>query len=594
MKGRIFRDKIRFDSFIDYSENKKSRKNNSFIKTNWNIADPGILLGAFYVHNSKEDIKGEIVGSLNTKFNVNNFSRMNLDLDLKEFIFMRKKISIISGGSLNRINISKGEIKNWNINLDKGATKFRSLGTGKIYDSYSINSTFNTDAEIFEIIYPEIRKSSGEIDNKIAIEGKNEKYNINLISSSNKYFLDLKAMPGIFENIKFKLSLNNDKMLIEKFSGNYAHGKIEGQGTVILDSPYPKIEIGIELLDSTIPIFRKSQFRISGKGQFLGENAPYRVTGKFNVSKGELFDEFKDYGSKNNNPFKGIQYIPQNEEKDFLDLLTLDLAITLEKDLQFKNSVGEVFFTGNVKLLGLASKFRMGGFIEQVPGTGRFYFKSSDFNLTKADVRFFPNEEEINPEVDVSALSQIAEYKVRLNILGRSKKFILDLSSEPPLAQNDILSLMALGYTADKSRQLSESDRQSLASVGIGSLLFEKLKLGQGLNSSLGLKLSVSPEFVESESGYLSGKSGEAATDSRVKTATKIKVEKKIGKNVDLSVSSTVGSEAGQKQEMNLNYNLNKNVSIQGVYEVKTSEEGENTSDPTSAGADLKFKWSFK
>jgi translocation and assembly module TamB len=43
---------------------------------------------------------------------------------------------------------------------------------------------------------------------------------------------------------------------------------------------------------------------------------------------------------------------------------------------------------------------------------------------------------------------------------------------------------------------------------------------------------------------------------------------------------------------MNINYNINKNFSIEGVYEVKSSEE-ENTTNSNSIGADIKYRRSF-
>ena len=57
-----------------------------------------------------------------------------------------------------------------------------------------------------------------------------------------------------------------------------------------------------------------------------------------------------------------------------------------------------------------------------------------------------------------------------------------------------------------------------------------------------------------------------------------------------MSVSSTVGGDIAPKQEMNINYNVNKNISIQGVYEVKASEENDVNENAECIGADIKFR----
>ena len=92
----------------------------------------------------------------------------------------------------------------------------------------------------------------------------------------------------------------------------------------------------------------------------------------------------------------------------------------------------------------------------------------------------------------------------------------------------------------------------------------------------------------------MSGRTSDSSSPaSRLKTATKLKLQKRIGKDVDVSGSSTLGS-SSQKQEMNLNYDLNDNVSVLGIYEVTTDDTGDDVANETSIGADLKFRWTFK
>ena len=44
---------------------------------------------------------------------------------------------------------------------------------------------------------------------------------------------------------------------------------------------------------------------------------------------------------------------------------------------------------------------------------------------------------------------------------------------------------------------------------------------------------------------------------------------------------------------MNLDLKIDSNISLDGVYEIKSSSESDGESS-NSAGADLKFQWSFK
>lgn len=45
---------------------------------------------------------------------------------------------------------------------------------------------------------------------------------------------------------------------------------------------------------------------------------------------------------------------------------------------------------------------------------------------------------------------------------------------------------------------------------------------------------------------------------------------------------------------MKLNYDLGNNLSLEGVYELRTSEDGEENINANSLGGDIKYLWTFR
>jgi hypothetical protein len=45
---------------------------------------------------------------------------------------------------------------------------------------------------------------------------------------------------------------------------------------------------------------------------------------------------------------------------------------------------------------------------------------------------------------------------------------------------------------------------------------------------------------------------------------------------------------------MNLTYGLTRKIQLEGVYELRTNEEGQEDVIDNSIGGDLKFRWTFK
>jgi translocation and assembly module TamB len=255
--------------------------------------------------------------------------------------------------------------------------------------------------------------------------------------------------------------------------------------------------------------------------------------------------------------------------------------------------LAEVYFKGVGQLNGNVMSPEINTRIEIIPGVSKFKFKGNDFSLSQGYVEITDRGKNRVSDLKFTGLTRINEYDMKLDLSGTISKVNIDLSSEPALSKEDLLSLLTLGVTSDISKNLESQDRRFVTTVGIGTLLVDQLKINEDLNTSLGVKLSVAPEFKEDESALIQGKSAVSdGAGSRLKTATKIKVNKKINNRVDISLSSTVGGTLEQKQEMNVNFNIDKNFSLEGVYEMKPSED-ENANTPNSLGADLKYRWSF-
>ena len=177
---------------------------------------------------------------------------------------------------------------------------------------------------------------------------------------------------------------------------------------------------------------------------------------------------------------------------------------------------------------------------------------------------------------------------------GDLKNLSVDFRSDPPLAEPDILSLLTLGITLDTSRELQDSELESVTSMSIGSLLIDQFGINQGLNESLGIKLSVGPEFSDENINPIAGKISSSNDTARLRSATKIRLTKRISNSINLNYSSTLGGSLDQSQQMNINLKLNKDMSLQGVYRTQTNESSESIDNTESMGFDFIWKKTFK
>ena len=186
----------------------------------------------------------------------------------------------------------------------------------------------------------------------------------------------------------------------------------------------------------------------------------------------------------------------------------------------------------------------------------------------------------------------IQNYEVSFNLFGSSNDFQLGLESKPALRQDQVFSLISLGYINEVNSGLNDADREIQAASSIGSLILDQLEINRIARENFGLNLSLGAEKASDQRSFLEGAQG--GSEQTVQTATTLEISKKLTKNTAMSVSTTLGGNIGQKQAMDISYGVNKVFSLEGVYEQSINQEGDSDFNNTSAGGDLKFKWRFK
>jgi translocation and assembly module TamB len=256
----------------------------------------------------------------------------------------------------------------------------------------------------------------------------------------------------------------------------------------------------------------------------------------------------------------------------------------------------DVNFKGDVTIDGNLDRLRGQGRLNSVPGQSKIFFKNNEYIISQADINFDPKKEIRNPDFDIHALTTISNYKVTAKAYGNLERFNFDLTSDPSLPRNSILSLIAFGYSDEIRSSLTQSQQQNLTQVGVGSFVFDRFKISDILNKQFGLQVNLGTVFEQSQTtSLLTGRNQDGqGTLGRTRTATKIELKKRLDDALNLSVSSTMGGSIGQRQSMNLNYSLSKKVQVEGVYELRTNAEGEEDIIDNSIGGDLKFRWTFK
>ena len=562
-------------------------RKHSKIKTHINTARIRELLSIFFPHNAeKHDIKGEVVGSSDITFLLNDLKNINANIKVDRVTYTSENINFNNNFRKSEIIIKNGKIKKNEILLEGKETQLSFKFINRRDGGIDLILLGQVGANIAKLMDKNILGLNGKLlgKSRMKIFKKIGETNLTFELRGEKINVVYSGVPAPFEDVNFLMVLKSNKVLLEEFSGKLGGGELNVSGHALLKVPFPVFNFKYGLDNSKMKFLKKTNVWLSSQGSIQGKEIPYLITGNLSLINGNILDEFEGLAVKKNKEYVA-PYLPQKGNRGDFSLFNVDFKVTTIKPLLVKNSLGELKIRGRINLLGDFFSPRAEGRIEIVPGTGKLYFKSNDFILRKGAIEFDGNGDN-RPFFDFTGYSKIQEYEISLKISGYPDNFDVELRSNPNLPEGEILSLLAIGVTTESRLGLSDSDQYSVTSLGIGTLIFNRFRINQELKSALGVDLSLSSEVVEGEKKSLN-ESGQA--DSR--NSTKISVRKKITEDISIKASSTFGGDISQKKEMNINYNINENLSLEGVYELKDSEEEEGALD--SLGTDIKLRIEF-
>ena len=579
-------------SDFDYSF-KKSRSS----KINFSLDAPDIkpfAVAFLGQHLDSEVFSGALKFKLESQFR-GSFEEVNLKAILESLSFKHENFNVDYKSRFPQFLIDNNKIKNWNLAISESDLFVQTSGTGKFGEQVDLVNEVHFNSKIFEILLSQILSSEGFVRNIFKIDGQRDNYKFSATSKTQDLNLTIDSLMFPLNHLSYRLDYADDRLVIQEMKTSLENGSVALKGDVYFDDNNPDVNLKYILDNAEIPILGKSIINLSGEGIVLGNEPPYNVGGEITINKGQIVNELNDFSPKST-ALAQVRFLPPNQESPIGKLVNLNVNIKADSPVRVTNSLMDVSLKGELLIMGNPFRPKAEGRLYSPVGSSRVFFKNNEYFITNADLNFTPKKDISNPDFDVQAQTYITSYKVYAKAYGDLERFNFDLTSEPSLPRNSILSLIAFGYTDEIQNTLEQKDQQNLTQVGVGSFVFDRFKISDILNKQFGLQVNLGTVLEQSQTdSLLSGRNQEGqGTLGRTRSATKIELKKRLDEALSLSVSSTMGGSIGQRQSMNLNYSVSKKVQLEGVYELRTNADGEEDIIDNSIGGDLKFRWTFK
>ena len=515
------------------------------------------LLGSIF-RDIPEDASLNLKGHAEMEGNRNNIKASanisNLTVALFDYSF--------SNDSEIKIQINNGKISFPAFSIrSSGTSSVKVLGSLEMGREYNLRLEGRSSLAPLKLLSKRLEHLAGEAEFTFSILGKWENPDIKGDLTVSNASLGLKGNSLRISSINGSASIEEDKLLVKKLSGKVGGGAINVSGLLQMKGFHVnRFSFESNLNNITAPFAKNSPVNFSGNLFYKGTPEAQGISGDLKI-KSAKYRERVDWKSwilkartaeKPKTALSGVQKAE------------LNISISGDENIYIDNNIARMPVRADFIVRGTVSQPILFGRLESKEGV--FYFRNNEFKIIHASADFTdPNR--LNPVFDLMAETSIKGYTVKLNLEGQIEHFDLNLSSNPPLEDTDILSLLTIGYIEKESKGIKggigTGAATSFLAGTVQEVFDERLKTVTGLDRiQVGSHLSKTTGSVEPQ----------------------VTVSKRLlGDKVFVTYSNVFGATTTGEQIFKIEYFLDRKTSLIGV----SDERG-------SVGGDIKFRFEFK
>ncbi len=196
----------------------------------------------------------------------------------------------------------------------------------------------------------------------------------------------------------------------------------------------------------------------------------------------------------------------------------LDVRLSTVGPLAITNSVASVEMTPDLQLTGTVAQPALRGQVA-VAEDGRIQFGGRQYRLRESRLEFSP-EQGLVPQLAVSGETRVGDYTVSLRLSGAVNQIETALSSDPPLGERDLQTLLVTGQLDDPTRG-GTKDENAVGAVS-------------------GDVLGFAGQFLGFDSVTVGTTDDLALVSSDVDPALRLTVSKRLGRRFELVLSDNL------------------------------------------------------
>jgi hypothetical protein len=345
-----------------------------------------------------------------------------------------------------------------------------------------------------------------------------------------------------FRDFSGLVFVHNGELSVRNLQGTFGGGEVTGSGSLVVGKTgLERIDITAEGRDMVLALMERTAARTDGSIRLLKDADRFVLEGDFQAERVNWRREVTEKFA-----FATSAYRQARPQDDFFKDLTLNIRLRAADDAWMDNTLGRLRTRFDLTISGNIYNPVLFGDIEVIDGSVEL--QDRIFEVIHGRISFF-NPALIEPYINFQVETFIKDYRVTIKAEGLANRDMsgldLEFTSSPPLPPEDVLTLISLGESFQRTYQYDQTMSQGTASLLTFTLSEEAKKSAERLFSIDQFRLDP----------YILGSSSEVAA--------RLTVGKRLSRNFFIQYATNLSTE--RKDIVRMEIELSRDLSIVGI-----------------------------
>ena len=392
---------------------------------------------------------------------------------------------IVSNDGVVRLSLDQGVVHVRQMNLVGDGTALALHGQfGLTDEQVALRADGRANVDVLRVFFPDLR-SSGSAQLSAVVSGTFHQPVVVGAATMDGVRVRHLSLPHGLDNLEGQIVFEPGELRFDDLVGELAGGPVQFGGRVGLRG-YDVGDLNVTAAATAMNLRFPEGIRsvVDAELTLGGELDDMVLSGVVNVRDAVWLDLFEPSTGLLNFSPGDAALVPRSAEAIFP--LELDVRIVAPSSLRISDNTARIVSSADLTLSGTYDRPLLLGNAEIE--RGEVFFEGNRYRVTQGSIAF-ANPLAIEPFFDVQAETDIRvpgqTYRVTIDVSGTMDRLEPELSSDPPLQEMEILSLL-LGDIRDpqaaeiRALRAQEASRQELLQAGAARLLTSPISSGVG------------------------------------------------------------------------------------------------------------------